>query len=1692
MKIFSMRGVVKQSVFGWAMALAFWAGSVRADTTISNGATYTIDDSNTTINGNTRTWNDTGTLTMFNGATLQTWPTQINTVSNNDAIVFAGTSGTNTLRFNMNDTDHVLTSSPITSTATGAQTLAVYTGYNGNGDRESVTFNAGVPNTGNGSAVSLNITFRTQTGSQSWVNLKGVNTFTGPITLVAGSGPATGYLTIGGTLTRNNGNTVGSGSLNSGNYAGAIALGAATILNYASTATQNLAGVISGAGALQVTGSGTLTLSGTNTYTSNTTVSGGCTLVLGSGGGLKFVVTDAANNKVTGAGTATLNGSFTLDTSAVTVTSNSWTLVDATTKSFGTNFSVAGFTGPGPVWTKVVGAQNWAFTTNSGVLSLTSKAIIMSLGIPGSTGVVNQVAKTIALTVPYGTALATLAPTYTLTSGTCNQSSGSPPSPTFAATNPVHYVVTDGSVTNDYAVTVSVTAASTNKDILTFGLPGNAGYINGTNITLTVPVNPGVSNLAPTYTVSLYATGAPPSGTTNNFATPQMYTVTAQNGSTKSYRVTAQTYQAWSNSASFYILTDAAGANLPGSAAETNFPVLLRLNSTFFNFGQAKANGDDIRFSTAAGGSVAYQIEQWDAVNGTAVIWLNVSAIVGNARQELKMYWGKADAVSESSGAAVFNGANGYLSVLHMNETVKDEVGTLTPTDTGTTLATGLIGKGRNFTLGKGINGGESITNYPSGNSPSSTEAWFRPTVGNAEIVDWGTEGGGNKVQIRLVSPPKIYIDGNGASFYGNSTLTFGPWYHVAHTYTNGSGKIYVNGQLDGSGSVTMNFANPAKMWIGGWYNNYSFAGDMDEVRVSKVVRSANWINLEYQNQNAVQTLVGPLVQTGSTFSVAPAAVTMNEGTVTNLVGQAGGAQKIYWIYKKDGQETVIAVDQFTLSFAAGRVLGDQSFVLQFKAIYPTEIKTNDIPVTIKETIPEPVFTLAAPATWDGRQTITVTPLISNWSDLQAKGVTNLNYNWSVGGVAVTVQNPSGLTTPGTFTASTLTLLRAQGSGPLTVMLVLDNGGALVTNTAAILVQEPASDAWVQRTPGATEKPVNNQFFARNPNTDLGTIYYNGTQSGTPDTVFLKVYTTDTGPDVLYATLRQPLVTGAYAFTAPIAAGKATYKVVYGTTTGGVDTPVGSAVTNLVCGDAFIIDGQSNALATDNTAPNDTTTDPWIRTYGASGGWGSAISKGSEMQLGLWGWYLAKYLTATYNMPICIINSAVGGTRIDQHQPNPADHAVAGTSYSIYASLYNRVTGGKLTHGIRGVFWHQGENNSGAAALTGDYDYKSYQQYFVNMSAAWKQDFPNIQHYIIYQVMPKPCSMGPKGDQLREAQRTLPRLYSNMDILDTLGVAGYEGCHFSPTGYQNFANLTAPLVGQDYYGIVPSAPVTAPNLLRAYYTTTNRTEIALEFDQNMSWNSFSTANYWLDKVGSKVSSGSVSGKVVKLQLSSAGTTNSTLDYLEDDHWSYNEATSSLLKGSNGIAALTFADVPIYTSPGTNVPATPLGLTAVGLNGRVLLNWTASALAAGYKVKQSAAANGSYSPVGGTAGASATRYTVTNLVNGTLYYFRVSATNSTDESADSPWASATPVPPTQPSFLPGGGVSMNAASGAGAITFYATNGWEYRIVYKDDLRSTGDWLPVGPGWQTATNTAPLTITDPGATNSPQRFYHLEVR
>jgi len=964
-------------------------------------------------------------------------------------------------------------------------------------------------------------------------------------------------------------------------------------------------------------------------------------------------------------------------------------------------------------------------------------------------------------------------------------------------------------------------------------------------------------------------------------------------------------YAGWQHAGSIYLLTTPEGANLPATAAETDFPVLLRLHKDWFNFSQAKPNGEDLRFATAAGAPLAYQIEQWDAAGGTASIWVRLPSIKGNARQEIKVHWGKADAVSESSGKAVFNESNGYLSVWHMSDPVKDEVGTVESKDLGTTASVGMIGAARHFAGGKGIACGENILNYPSGASPHSTELWYRSDAANMDLVCWGKEGTpSGKVRMQLQSPSHIYIDSDGGSFNATSVLPKSEWVQVVHTYDGKIGQVYINGKLDvpAPTSTTMKILSPVRLWLGGWYNGYNFVGDMDEVRISKVARSADWVRLQYENQKPLQTLVGPLVQPGNAFSVAPAQLTVLEGKRGTFTAQAGGAQKIYWTLKADGKETLVATDRLAFTFDAGRVTGDKTATLQVKAIYANEVKTKDIPITIKEDIPEPAVTFKVPAAWDGRTLLEIAPQVTNLSAMQAKGAGDLRIGWSVSGIAVIKQVAPGK----------LVLKRAQGSGQMTVTATIDNGGKPTTQTLSITVTEPKTDAWVARTPAKDEKPVDNQFYARDDKNE-GTLYYNGTLDEAADSVFLKVYADD---KPYKGEAAKPAADKSYAFAVKLKPGLVKYKVEFGSKRG-TSEKVLQTVTNIVCGDAYIIQGQSNALATDTGEKSPLDTSEWIRSYGRPPGnpqaapanlWCNPVWKAGQddkAELGYWGMELAKRLVANDKIPVCFINGAVGGTRIDQHQRNDADPTDLTT---IYGRTLWRVQQAKLTHGIRGILWHQGENNQGSAAPTGDFDWKSYQDYFVALSAAWKQDFPNLQHYYVFQIWPNSCSMagnGGGGDHIREVQRSLPQLFSNLSVMSTLGIKPPGGCHFPLTGWAEFARLIQPLVERDNYGRRFADSITPPNLKQASYTSAAKTAITLEFDQPVVWMDSLTSQIYLDGEKDKVASGAVKGNVVTLKLK-APSIAQHITYLKETSWNQND----LIFGANAIAALTFCDVPI--------------------------------------------------------------------------------------------------------------------------------------------------------------------------------------
>lgn len=101
-------------------------------------------------------------------------------------------------------------------------------------------------------------------------------------------------------------------------------------------------------------------------------------------------------------------------------------------------------------------------------------------------------------------------------------------------------------------------------------------------------------------------------------------------------------------------------------------------------------------------------------------------------------------------------------------------------------------------------------------------------------------------------------------------------------------------------------------------------------------------------------------------------------------------------------------------------------------------------------------------------------------------------------------------------------------------------------------------------------------------------------------------------------------------------------------------------------------------------------------------------------------------------------------------------------------------------------------------------------------------------------------------------------------------------------------------------------------------------------------------------------------------------------------------------GENG--SINYFDVRLAVPP-----AVPVGLSATAGDTQVALSWTASFGATSYNVKRSTTSGAETTITNVTAA----NYTDTEVVNGTQYYYEVSATNSFGESANSVEVSVTP-------------------------------------------------------------------------------------
>ncbi|MDR1248968.1 MAG: DUF5018 domain-containing protein [Treponema sp.] len=188
---------------------------------------------------------------------------------------------------------------------------------------------------------------------------------------------------------------------------------------------------------------------------------------------------------------------------------------------------------------------------------------------PLAAGIINQNDNTIAVIVPSATNTASLVPTVYFKGMTINP--GSDRANNF--NGPVIYTVTGiNGKTRAYTVTVTKTPSSS-KDLTRFdfsSVVGSETVIGAVPdpdgsypVSVLIPAGTNLSNLSPDIVYSGISIG-PASGVPQNFNVPQTYTITAEDGSTKTYKVTTTPLSGDSN-----LITSLVFSNVPLSGGGT-------------------------------------------------------------------------------------------------------------------------------------------------------------------------------------------------------------------------------------------------------------------------------------------------------------------------------------------------------------------------------------------------------------------------------------------------------------------------------------------------------------------------------------------------------------------------------------------------------------------------------------------------------------------------------------------------------------------------------------------------------------------------------------------------------------------------------------------------------------------------------------------------------------------------------------------------------------------------------------------------------------------------------------------------------------------------------------------------------------------------------------------------------------------
>lgn len=147
------------------------------------------------------------------------------------------------------------------------------------------------------------------------------------------------------------------------------------------------------------------------------------------------------------------------------------------------------------------------------------------------------------------------------------------------------------------------------------------------------------------------------------------------------------------------------------------------------------------------------------------------------------------------------------------------------------------------FGSGLSLNGTSSflskataVTGLPTGNSPYTISAWFKPTAtGDRGIIGWGNFGTTKQVcALRLLGTNAFRHYWWGADLDGTAPLNYsdGQWHHIVAVYNGTTRAMWYDGTLLVQDSPGANGSTSANFAIGRTNNGEFFQGTLDDVAV--------------------------------------------------------------------------------------------------------------------------------------------------------------------------------------------------------------------------------------------------------------------------------------------------------------------------------------------------------------------------------------------------------------------------------------------------------------------------------------------------------------------------------------------------------------------------------------------------------------------------------------------------------------------------------------------------------------------------------------------------------------------------------------------------------------------------------------------------------------------------------------------